>query len=170
MARSRALRFAAALGLALAFAGPASATPPTEAQVDRYMEAVGIGDQYTYMQQQVLATMERQFRAQFPNPSKEEQRLIDGYLANMRDRLFGAIAWDKVAPMYRRLFMKHYTAEELDAAIRYFTSPEGASLIRKQPALMQAAMREVEPMVMEASRSIMEDMMTDIERSPRGKP
>ena len=35
MARSRALHVAAALGLALAFAGPASATPPTEAQVDR---------------------------------------------------------------------------------------------------------------------------------------
>ena len=170
MARSRALRFAAALGLALAFAGPASATPPTEAQVDRYMEAVGIADQYTYMQQQVLQTMERQLRARIPNPTKEEQRLIDGYLANLRHRLFGTISWDKVAPMYRRVFMAHYTAEELDAAIRYFTSAEGASLIRKQPAVMQAAMREVEPMVMEASRSLMEDLRNDKERAPPRRP
>lgn len=170
MARSRALRFAAALGLALAFAGPASATPPTEAQVDRYMEAIGLEGQYRLMQQQVLDSMQRGIRAQIPNPTKEEQRLIDEYQANMRDRLFGAIAWDKVAPIYRRVFMQQFTAEEVDAAIRFFTSPEGASLIRKQPAVMQAAMREVEPMVMEASRSLMEELQTDKGRAPSRRP
>jgi hypothetical protein len=170
MARSRALRFAAALGLALAFTGPVSATPPTEAQVDRFIEALGIRNQYTHMQQQVLDAMERRFRAEFPNPTPEEQRAINQLLTQVRDRLFTAIAWDKVAPVYRRIFLQQYTSEEIEAAIAYFTSPEGASLVRKQPLVMDAAMREIEPLVTGISQSIIEDAMTESERPPTRKP
>ena len=147
MARSRTLRFAAALGLALAFTGPASATPPTEAQVDRLIEVLEMREQYPQIQQQFLAAMEQQLLTEFQPKSARERRDLERGIAIIREEVGTALAWDVVLPIYRRVFLAQYTAEELEAAIEFYGSPHGRSMVRKQPAAISQVFTELQPLM-----------------------
>ena len=163
MARSRALRFAAALGLALAFAGPASATPPTEAQVARLIEVLEMREQYPQIQAQILGVVEQQLMAEFRPSNERERREMQRGIALIREEVGAVLAWDVVLPIYRRVFLAQYTAEELEAAIEFYGSPHGRSMVRKQPAAIAQVFEELQPLIEGEMRDVGERVKARLE-------
>lgn len=167
MARTLALRLTAALGLALAFAGPVSATPPTEAQVDRLIEVLEMREQYPELQRQFLAVMEQQLLAEFKPANAGERREMERALALMKEEVTTALGWDLVLPIYRRVFLAQYTTEEIDAAIAFYGSPHGRSMVRKQPAALNQVLQELQPVIQQQMGAVGERVKAKLEASDR---
>jgi hypothetical protein len=60
------------------------------------------------------------------------------------------LSWEKMKPIYTKIYSETLTEEEIDGAIAYYRTPAGQSMIKKMPVLMQKSM------------SLMGDMMNDM--------
>lgn len=79
-------------------------------------------------------------------PTPKQQQAI----ANMRSRMVaimqGELAWEKLEPMYLRLYTKSFTEEEVAGMLEFYKTPAGQAVIHKMPVLMQQTMLEIQKM------------------------
>jgi len=64
--------------------------------------------------------------------------------------------WDKLEPMYMRIYQKSLTQQDVDGMIAFYETPSGQALINKMPVIMQNTMAEMQ--------QVMRPMMERIER------
>ena len=73
----------------------------------------------------------------------------------------------QITHQYIKAAQKHFTQQEVDAQINFYSSEVGKSIINKQPAMMQDFMLEAMPMItktnMEQMQKIMPQMQAEIE-------
>lgn len=78
------------------------------------------------------------------------------FVATVRDE----ITWDKVKPIYVRLYADTFSQKEIDGLLAFYTTPVGQSFIEKMPivsAKSTAAMQELmDPIVLRMRESIKE--------------
>ena len=69
----------------------------------------------------------------------------------MKDRMValvqGEFAWEKLEPMYLRIYKESFTEEEVAGMLSFYKTPAGQAVIYKMPALMQKSMLEVQKMM-----------------------
>jgi hypothetical protein len=65
---------------------------------------------------------------------------------NMVALLQGDLAWEKLEPMYLRLYTESFTEEEVGGMLAFYKTPAGQAVINKMPVLMQKTMLEVQKM------------------------
>jgi hypothetical protein len=58
----------------------------------------------------------------------------------------GEIAWEKLEPMYLRLYKDSFSEEEIAGMLAFYKTPAGQAVIYKMPVLMQQTMLEVQKM------------------------
>ena len=115
------LALAMALGLQ-----PAVAAPATEKSVRELMEVTGAGDAGMQMLNGILPAL-KQMAPNAPDEFWEE------FMAEVDpDSMI-----DLIVPIYQR----HYSEEDLQAAIDFYTSPAGKRFIAKQGVVMQESMQ-----------------------------
>lgn len=73
---------------------------------------------------------------------------------------------DLVVPVYAR----HFTADEMEAAIAFYRTPAGQSMLRKMPLVMQETMRVGMEWQGDFARRVMERMDERRSASPPGDP
>lgn len=80
-------------------------------------------------------------------PTAKQQQAI----ANMRKRMValmqGALAWEKIEPMYLRLYKESFTEEEVAGMLSFYKTPAGQAVINKMPVMMQKTMLELQKMM-----------------------
>ena len=81
----------------------------------------------------------------------------------IRDR-----SWDKLKPIYLRVYTDTMTADEVLAMTRFYESPEGRSVMQKMPQIIQRTMQEMQPIAEAAMQKMMQDL--DAEMARDGKP
>lgn len=137
--RFRRFAFAFALGLALA---PAIATAADADKVDRLMILMKLEANVAQMEQMIGQSMEQAFREGIegePLSPAQEQR-AEAMLDVMKQSFKRMFSWEVMGPEYRRIYQDVLSNEEVDAAIAYYQSPAGASMLAKTPELMQRGM------------------------------
>ena len=55
--------------------------------------------------------------------------------------------WNKLEPMYVRVYQKSFTQGEVDGLIAFYKTPTGQALLTKMPVVMQNTMSEVQEMI-----------------------
>jgi hypothetical protein len=70
-----------------------------------------------------------------PEQTKESDELQGKLLAI----LTSALSWDKLKPIYVKLYADTYTEQEMDGIIAFYKSPAGEAMIAKTPAIMTKA-------------------------------
>ncbi|HTY98212.1 MAG TPA: DUF2059 domain-containing protein [Rhodocyclaceae bacterium] len=80
-------------------------------------------------------------------PSPEEQQAIDRMVRRTTSLLKEEMSWQKLEPMYVRLYQDSFTEEEVQAMVAFYRTPAGQALIEKMPTLMQRAMLEVQTLM-----------------------
>jgi len=68
----------------------------------------------------------------------------------MVDLMKSRMSWEKLKPIYVKLYNELLTEDEIDASIAFYGTPAGQSLIKKMPLLMQKSV------------SLMQELMGDI--------
>ena len=77
-------------------------------------------------------------------PTAKQQQAI----ARMKNRMValiqGELAWEKLEPMYLRLYKESFTEEEVAGMLSFYKTPAGQAVINKMPVLVQKTMLEVQ--------------------------
>jgi hypothetical protein len=98
-------------------------------------------------------------------PNTRQQEAIENMKNRMVALLQGELAWEKIEPMYLRLYKESFSEEEVDSMLSFYKTPGGQALINKMPGLMQKTMLEVQKMLSGVTpqlQKIQQDFITEI--------
>ncbi len=107
---------------------PVSAGPkmsPKEQKVRKLIELTGGQD----VSRQTIDQMVLQIQSMQAN-------LPPGFIEKFRE----LAAKEDIVSLYVPIYMKHLEEKDVDAAIKFFSSPAGRELSKKQPAILQESM------------------------------
>lgn len=150
------LALAAALGLALqAHAAPAS--PDTVDALFNLMHLDRIMDpSYLAMDRMMRSTLEQSLGKDL---TPAQRRAQEAALKEMTALVHREMSWALLEPGMRDAYCKTFTQEEIEAAINFYATPAGQSMLEKTPALMQnfsgtlqARMQALIPKIQEIAR------------------
>lgn len=124
-----------------------------EAKVERLLTLTGVDAQTDRMMDQVY----KMAVANFPSDAPPEVRVkVEAAQAKVFAVIRERMGWQKMRPLYVKLYAEVYTDEDLDGMIAFFSSPAGRSMTAKNPVLMQRSMQLVQ--------SVMTELMPEIKR------
>ena len=161
--RAIAIRPLAAGLLLIAGCMPAFAAPPTDAQVDRLLATLEIPQLLDQMVEQMAqgAAVGGE-RALGPDATPAQRAELQRMLQRQQDMMHSLLGWDKLQPVYRRVYAQTFTAEEIDAMIAFYSSDTGRSIRRKLPEAMALASEQMRPQL----EAAIDRMRRELERAP----
>ena len=142
----------------------AAETPLDDARVDRLLEVTRARQMLEGMLPQVEAS-QRQMVAQLT----AGQELDDAQRARMEaivSRSAGAVrqalAWENLEPVYRDIYRRPFSAEDIDAIIAFYETPAGQRMIEKMPALMQHTMEAMQGLVVPMLEQMQREIAAEV--------
>lgn len=133
----------ASLAVAILLAVPAMATAAAPERVAKLMQVTKVEQNVGQMQAYMAKAMDDGFNQEAQRRGMQGEPLERARAAHevMKKNLLQALAWKELEPEIAAIYQKQLTDAEVDAAIAYYRTPEGASMLQKQPALTQATMQ-----------------------------
>lgn len=80
-------------------------------------------------------------------PTPAQQQAIERMTSRMVAVLQSELTWEKLEPMYLRLYRDSFTEEEIGGMLAFYRTPAGQAVIGKMPMVMQNTMVEVQRMI-----------------------
>jgi uncharacterized protein len=78
------------------------------------------------------------------NPTVKQQQAV----TKMKNRIMAIVqrelAWEKLEPMYMRLYKESFTEEEVAGMLSFYQTKAGSAVINKMPVLMQKSIQEMQ--------------------------
>ena len=169
------------LGGSLAFAAdnpapgsPGPSSPPSEASIKQLLEVAQarklvdsvMAQMDNLMQQAVVQAVHGR-----PIPPKV-QKEIDQSRAEMLAMMKEVLDWNKLEPMYTRVYQKTFTQQEVDGMLAFYKTPAGQAVLGKMPAVMQNTMDEMQQLmgpVMQKIQKMQEDVVAQMKGEEKKK-
>jgi hypothetical protein len=104
------------LALLLAGTGQAFAAQPTEQQVRKLMDAIGLGRSMSQMNTQIATSMKEALPC-----------VASNYWQDFIDQAGSTEFIGRLVPIYQ----KHFTAEEVDGLVKFYSSPLGQKVLTR---------------------------------------
>jgi hypothetical protein len=144
-----------------AFAGSSvRAAPPSDVQVEALMDTMDMRRTLDEMFVQMDTMSESMGLQMLGDDATSEQRAsLKRITAQQQGAMRKAMSWDTMAPIYRRIYTRLFSAEEVEAMTAFYGSENGRSIMRKMPQAMQLSMEEMQPMM----QTMIADMQKNIE-------
>lgn len=152
----------------------ASSNPPSEASIKQLLEVA----QARKLIDSVMAQMDMLMKQTIQQatlgqevPSKV-QKDIDKRQAELMGFLKELLDWNKLEPMYVRIYQKTFTQPEVDGMIAFYKTPAGQAVISKMPAAMQNTMNEMQQMmtpVMQKMQRMQQDVVAEMKAETQKK-
>jgi hypothetical protein len=158
------LRYVLACALALASPLAFAGKPPTDAQIDRLLEIThartmvdGVLGQMETMQKQMFKQV-----LEGREPTPEEQAQIDRIGAISLRTVRETLTWDRLVPMYHRIYAESLDADDIDAMIAFYETPAGQHVIERMPVILQKSMGEMQQLLVPALKQMQEDIAAEV--------
>ena len=132
--------------------------PPSEASIKELLDVTQVRKLLDATMSQMDAFMQQamqqvtQGQAITPELQKEIEKSRAEAMAMMKEIL----DWNRLEPMYVRVYQKSFTQQEIENLIAMYKTPAGQTLLTKMPVVMQNTMTEMQ--------QLMQPMMQRIER------
>jgi hypothetical protein len=149
-------------------ASPASGNPPSDATVKQLLEVMHGKTMVDSMMSQMDLMMKnalQQVTQGRPVPP-EAQKTFDQCRTDVVAAMKEEFTWEKLEPMYVRIYQKSFTQVEVDGMIGFYKTPAGQAVISKMPLVMRNSMNEAMQMMgpmMKRIESMQQDVMTQIQ-------
>lgn len=148
----------------LLLAPAAFAGKPTEKQIDELIEVTraqalleGSLAQVESSQREMLAQL-----VASEGMSQEQQAALEGMVAKLSKSLREAMTWDKMRPMYHRIYSASFDAEDVDAMVAFYRTPVGQRLIERMPTVMQHTMAEIQGLMVPALQKFQQEVAVEV--------
>jgi uncharacterized protein len=138
--------------------GAATPAAPTEAQIDKLLETMDMRrtlDEMFVQMEGMTETMGLQMLGE--NATPEQRESLRRISAKQQSAMRKTMSWETMAPIYRRVYARLFTADEVEAMIVFYGSDTGRGIMRKMPQAMQITMQEMQPMI--------ETMIADMQKT-----
>jgi hypothetical protein len=155
--------------------GPSAAGPqPSEASIKQLLEVA----QARRLIDSVMAQMESLMQQTIAQATKGQdvppkvQKEIDKQQAEVTGVMKELLDWNKLEPMYVRIYQKTFSQEEVDGMIAFYKTPAGQAVIGKMPAVMQNTMDEMLQMmapVMQKMQRMQQDVAAGMKAASQKK-
>jgi hypothetical protein len=93
------------------------------------------------------------------------QKDIDRRQAEVAGFMKELLDWNKLEPMYVRIYQKTFSQQEVDGMIAFYNTPAGQAVVTKMPAVMQNTMDEMLQMmtpVMQKMQRMQQDVVAEM--------
>ena len=91
------------------------------------------------------STMQQMTQGQTLTP--KQQKDIDTAQAEAMTMIKEMLDWNKLEPMYIRIYQKSLTQQEVEGMIAFYKTPAGQAVITKMPVIMQHTMTEMQQLM-----------------------
>lgn len=153
----------------------ATGTSPTEASVKQLLEVMQVHKLLDASMSQMEGLMKNamQQATQGQPVSPEIQKRIDKEMSEITKVLKEEMSWDKMEPMYVRVYQQSFNQDEVNGLVALYKTPSGQVLIGKMPLVMQNTMTEVQKMMgplMQRFQRMQQEVVAEIqaEKSKKG--
>lgn len=145
----------------------ATAEPASEASIRELLTVTQARELVDSMNTQLDEQMSTGIRIALGErkPTPKQQRAIDNMKGKMLVVMRGELAWERMEPMYIRVYRESLSEEEVAGMLAFYRTPAGQALIRKMPLMMQKIMPEIQglmgsaiPKLEQAQREFMAEM------------
>lgn len=142
------------------FSGLALAAEPTDADIDKLLQA----SRAQSMLAAIIPQMESMQRQQFDQMmagkqlTTEQRAEADRLLTRTNQIMRQALAWEEMRPLYIDVYKKTFTRDDVRAITKFYESPAGRSLLDKTPALMSNLMGAIQ----QKMAPLMEQLQTEM--------
>ena len=123
--------------------------PPSEASIKQLLEAGQahkmVDAMFAQMDAFMKQTMQQAAQGQQLSPKiqKDIEKRHNETMASVKELL----DWNKLEPMYVRVYQKSFTQQEVDGMIAFYKTPTGQAVLNKMPVVLQNTMAEVQQMM-----------------------
>lgn len=152
----------------------AAAAPPSEASVKQLLEVAQarklIDSVMTQMDRLMQQTIAQAIQGQ--DVPDKVQKEIDKWQAEVFGFTKELLAWNKLEPMYVRIYQKSFSQEEVDGMIAFYKTPAGQAVIGKMPVVMQNTMDEMQQMmapVLQKMQNMQQDLVAEMKAAKQKK-
>ena len=145
----------------------AAGAPPSEASIKQLLEVA----QARKLIDSVMAQMDGLMQQTIAQATKGQdispkvQKDIDKGQAEVTGTMKELLDWNKLEPMYVRIYQKTFSQPEVDGMIAFYKTPAGQAVIAKMPAVMQNMMDEMLQMmapVMQRMQRMQQDVASEM--------
>jgi hypothetical protein len=141
--------FSGAIAFAFAAEPAPKNNPPSEASIKQLMEVTNahkmLDNVMAQMDGFINQTMQQATKGQkiSPKVQKEIDRGRSETMAAMKE----VLNWEKLEPMYTRVYQNSFTQGEVDGMIAFYKTPTGQAVLNKMPLVLQNTMTEMQGMM-----------------------
>jgi hypothetical protein len=100
------------------------------------------------------------------------QKDIDKRQAEVVGLMKELLDWNKLEPLYVRIYQKTFTQQEVDGMTAFYKTPAGQAVISKMPAAMQNTMNEMQQImtpVMQKMQRMQQDVVAEMKAEGQKK-
>jgi len=145
---------------------------PAKPQLAKLFEVMRIREQFTSGMQMVPAMIQQQVRQQekeitanLPESARmtpEQQAALDKLTDRYLEKAMNLYSVDEMLDDMAVIYQKHFTREDVDAYIAFYSTPAGKRLLQITPVIMQEYMPVVMQRVQERSKALTAEMSKEI--------
>jgi hypothetical protein len=160
----------AAFGADNASPAPSAASPASEESIKQLLEVAQarklIDSVMSQMDTLMLQTIQQATQGKEVPPKIQKE--IDQQQAEVTRLMKELLDWNKLEPMYVRIYQKTFSQPEVDGMIAFYKTPAGQAVIAKMPSAMQNTMDEMQQMMLPAMQKI-QRMQQDVAKEMKAE-
>jgi hypothetical protein len=127
----------------------AATNPASEASIKQLLEVMKVHQSIENVEAQmdgfIKNTMAQATQGQPVSPKVQQE--IDHTRSETMSTIKEILTWDKLEPMYVRIYQKSLNQQDVDGMIGFYKTPAGQAVINKLPLVMQNTLAEVQQMM-----------------------
>ena len=173
-----ALALVASLACAPAFAAdPAPAPAPgvvpvaeraSDADIDRLLKVMDAQSMMEGIMKQFSVSQQSMVQEAFGKDlSDAERERMQELLAKTNAITLKHMSWTALEPVMREVYAQVFSKQEVNAMIAFYSTPEGASILKKSPQVLAVTMQEIQPIAHDAMLEV--KAMLDAEVAKKSK-
>lgn len=148
--------------------------PPSEASIKQLLEVAQAHKLIDTMMAQMDALMKSAMQqvTQGQQITPKVQADIDKRQAEMMAGMKEMLDWNKLEPLYVRVYQKSFTQQEVDGMTAFYKTPTGQAVLTKMPLVMQNTMSEMQQMMapmMQRIKQMQQDVVAEIKAEKEKK-
>jgi hypothetical protein len=147
--------------------------PATQADVERYLDAIHSHDMLNQMAEAMAKPMHNMVHEQYLKDKDKLPPDFEERMTKMMDDMLKDIPWDEMMKTTVPVYQKHLTKGDIDALITFYSSPTGQKMLREMPVLMAESMEAMMPIMQEHIDKVaarMQSEMADMVKNPPTTP
>lgn len=160
-------------------AAQAADAPPTDASIKHLLTTMHASK----MMDSVWTEMDGAFKSSIQQatsgqPLNEAQKAIVDDMSKKMITIFReSMSWDKLEPIFVRVYQKSLTQHEVNGIAAFYATPDGQAMLNKMPVIMQntmqemqAPMKEMMPKIQTLARETTEKLKAAATSEPAAPP